>query len=470
MAFPGEPPRLVSASFPVPLVLELSAMTTSTLATLLLAALQLQVPVARPASAAGGASCEPTPITAVPIVIDEPGRYCLTRNLFTDSTVAVAIVINSTSVEIDLNGFSLRGVGETGISSTFEGNSVRNGFLSGFTGIGIALARNSTVQDVSIGTPGSAVSVGARSRVERCRMQTSAGRGLFAGSRSIVRDCVVESAATDHSAMVVGPDSFVQDVTIEGGTVGLGLGERSLAERCIVVDPSQSGIQASRFACVASSRVRVQARTAMGIELGEHGRLQDCGVEGGALGIRAPAHAAVAGATVVGATVGIEAGLGARLVGCSVSGCGQDGVASTAAAVDVRETTATGNGANGIHLAGFGSTLRGCTALANGGDGLVLAGGSVAERNVSAQNGGAGLRVTGVGSRIEQNSLGGNAVGLALQAAQTLVLGNHAVGNGTSDFQVTFPNAVGPILTSPFWIQGSIPQANFATPIPAQAQ
>lgn len=447
-------------------------MTTSSLATLLLASLQVLVPAPRPASAAGGpASCDPTPITAVPLVIDEPGRYCFTRNFLTDSSVSAAIVINSSPVEIDLNGFTLRGAGEVGITSTFEGNSVRNGLVSGFTVFGISLARNSTVQDLLVAMPGNAVGVGDRSRVERCRLLTSEGLGLRAGMRSIVRDCVVESGASDEPAVVVRADSLVQDLSIEGGMVGLDLGARSLAERCIVVDPLASGIQADRFACVASSRVRLQAgSTGVGIELGEHGRVQDSGVEGGGLGIRTAAHATIQGATVVGATLGIEAGLGARLVGCSVSGSVQDGIASTAAAVDVRDTTATGNGANGIHLGGLGSTLRGCTALANGGDGLVLAGRSVADRNLSSQNGGAGLRVTGIGNRIEQNSLGGNAVGLALQGTQTLVLGNHAVSNGTSDFQVAFPNSVGPILSAGFWIQGSTPQANFATPIPAQAQ
>jgi len=415
-------------------------------------------------------TCEPTPIDSFPQVIDEPGRYCLTRSSgFLSAAVPEAILVTARPVVIDLNGFSLLGGGgsnQAGIRATQPSTTVLNGTVRNF-GIALELGEQCVVENVLASASLNGANLGGRARVRNSEFVSFSAIGLVVGQRSIVENCVVTTAAQDDPAVQVGHSSIVDGMTIQGGSIGLQLAERSQASRCIVVDPVVKGVELGHTGCLESSRVTQEPRgTAIGIDMGDHSRIAGCTVRGGNQGIRASRSGAIQDSNVTAAVVGIEAGPYTRIEGCTVSESVGDGIVSSSSGVTVNDTTTVDNGANGIRLTGIGSSAKRCTSLGNGANGLLLGHGGAALQNIASLNAGAGLYVTGVGNRIEDNSFGGNGIGLELAGAQSLAVGNHAVGSGGGDFVIPFPNPVGPILTSPFWIPGSVPQANFGTTIP----
>jgi hypothetical protein len=82
-----------------------------------------------------------TPITSLPAVITVQGIYCLTGNLLTGVTSGNAIDIQTNSVVLDLNGFTLGG-GTAGLGTNAFGIralnrqniSIKNGTIRGFWG------------------------------------------------------------------------------------------------------------------------------------------------------------------------------------------------------------------------------------------------------------------------------------------------------------------------------------------------
>ena len=85
-------------------------------------------------------------IEAVPVVIDIDGLYCLDHDLVTTIETGVAIDITSNWVTIDMNGWSLVGLGAgspTGIRAHNKQQvTIRNGKVDGF-GIGILMGVDS---------------------------------------------------------------------------------------------------------------------------------------------------------------------------------------------------------------------------------------------------------------------------------------------------------------------------------------
>jgi Periplasmic copper-binding protein (NosD) len=79
-----------------------------------------------------------------PIVIDEPGKYVLRRDLHATD---VAIVIRASQVTLDLHGHALWGPGGTGVGIRIEdssGVSVRDG-SAGWFGVGVEVLRSRNV-------------------------------------------------------------------------------------------------------------------------------------------------------------------------------------------------------------------------------------------------------------------------------------------------------------------------------------
>jgi hypothetical protein len=97
-----------------------------------------------------------TPITYLPITISSPGVYCLTGHLRSSQGSGQAILVTAGFVTIDLNGWSLDGSDggststATGIYSTLQHTTVRNGSVTGFqTGIFVS-GIGSAVQKVAV--------------------------------------------------------------------------------------------------------------------------------------------------------------------------------------------------------------------------------------------------------------------------------------------------------------------------------
>jgi hypothetical protein len=96
------------------------------------------------------------PSVGLPYKITKSGSYFLASNLAVTTKTTTAIVVNANNVTINLNGFTLSGVGSSatsgvGINATGDtGVIIANGIITGFGGDGISLGSNSTVENVQI--------------------------------------------------------------------------------------------------------------------------------------------------------------------------------------------------------------------------------------------------------------------------------------------------------------------------------
>jgi hypothetical protein len=122
-----------------------------------------QLPMIALALAAGilvmaGSAMAQTKITkpggGFPYKITKSGSYFLAENLAVTGKKGTAIVVKADNVTINLNGFTISGLGTgstgTGIdASAATGVLILNGTITGY-GTGIALSSNSTIQNVQI--------------------------------------------------------------------------------------------------------------------------------------------------------------------------------------------------------------------------------------------------------------------------------------------------------------------------------
>ncbi len=140
-----------------------------------------------------------------PVTISSPGSYRLTGNLIVRDALTPAIKVASdlNDVTIDLNGFSVSGPticsgypitcdpSGSGIGIDAQNSlrvTVRNGVVRGFGLMGMLLAAQARVIDVSVdGNGQTGIGAGAGSVIERCVAFSNAGRGIDCG------DCVIRS-------------------------------------------------------------------------------------------------------------------------------------------------------------------------------------------------------------------------------------------------------------------------------------
>lgn len=127
-----------------------------------------------------------------PYSITASGTYRLTGNL-TVTSGADGIDVSADNVTIDLNGFAIIGVSGsgTGIKSTNNQVTVRNGTVTGMGGAGISLGgTNATVTGVhSVGNGGAGIVIGSSSLVTDSTVSGNQGVGIsVTGSGSTVLD------------------------------------------------------------------------------------------------------------------------------------------------------------------------------------------------------------------------------------------------------------------------------------------
>ncbi len=101
--------------------------------------------------------CPAVTISSLPFTITQPGVYSLAQDLQAPPGTSNGITVLSSSVTIDLNGFSLRGSPSSQTGIFVEGTSgfvtVRNGSVRGWGGDGISCSSSSgiSVVDVTVG-------------------------------------------------------------------------------------------------------------------------------------------------------------------------------------------------------------------------------------------------------------------------------------------------------------------------------
>jgi parallel beta-helix repeat protein len=170
-------------------------------------------------------------ITFVPVVINAAGVYCFTGNLSTASTTGSAIFISADNVTIDMNGWTLDGLGggtatlAMGISSFNSSNiTIRNGTIQGFYH-GIYLNGEQPYSDHG------------GHLIEEIRADTNRFSGIIIeGSESIIRrnqvintgGSTVEQAVSSTGIFLKGPgmhvlNNGINNTTSSGGSISAGL-------------------------------------------------------------------------------------------------------------------------------------------------------------------------------------------------------------------------------------------------------
>jgi hypothetical protein len=210
-------------------------------------------------------------------IISQPGSYYLTGNL-NGEFGKNGILITSSNVTLDLNGFAL-----VGVSGSFSGVSVsgfrtnvviRNGLVSGWAssgvstqidsgrierivssengGDGITNAANAFMVQIvdceALGNVGAGIRVGNTARISNCAVRRNTGGGIVVANNCLVESCVITSeigTATDGVSM--GSGNIVRGNVISSTTAA---GLRITSSRNVVESNLISG---TNIGIVASS-------------------------------------------------------------------------------------------------------------------------------------------------------------------------------------------------------------------------
>lgn len=148
-----------------------------------------------------------TPITALPFNITTSGSFYLTTTL-TGQPGTNGITISADNVTIDLNGFSIVGVG---------------GSLNGIQVIGLNGHRNLAIHNGSVcqwGNDGIDVSDADNGEYKDLRVSQNGAHGLFIGAQSLLLNCIVQSNSS--SGIRAGAGSQVLScIASVNGTAGI---------------------------------------------------------------------------------------------------------------------------------------------------------------------------------------------------------------------------------------------------------
>jgi hypothetical protein len=182
------------------------------------------------ASAMAG-NVTPGDLPGFPVTISLRGSYKLASDLVLPAAHITGIEISASEVTLDLNGFSIVGVGQTWLYNF-------TGFVTGFGIVGSSSATNVTVFNGSVvDTAASGVKLGAHARVQNVRVHNV--RGVSTPFSSIF-------GPLESDGIVVGHGSIVRDSTASGNA-GNGIlnGSYSLITGNTTFGNVDSGIRAN---------------------------------------------------------------------------------------------------------------------------------------------------------------------------------------------------------------------------------
>ncbi|NNE36338.1 MAG: right-handed parallel beta-helix repeat-containing protein, partial [Rhodothermales bacterium] len=175
--------------------------------------------------------CFPGDTPGYPVTISEPGAYRLTSELDLGSANTTGIIVAARYVDLDLGGFTIRGVNASGTGTgiaagiTARATRVHNGFVIG-TGLdGIHLGGESVVEDVIVyGVGRDGIDVGDESRVLYSTSASNGDDGIVAGeSTAVIGNLVWDNV---DNGIVFNPASTLREnVSSNNGNLGIiGLG------------------------------------------------------------------------------------------------------------------------------------------------------------------------------------------------------------------------------------------------------
>ena len=184
----------------------------------------------------------PTPITSLPYTITQSGSYILTGNLI-GSSGQDGVIIQSSNVTIDLNGFTLQGVAgaRSGITvpvggfglTEYTGVVIKNGSIVGWPAAGIQLSKSDPFFSDEIKV--------SHSRIESIYVFGPSSRGIEngLGRGNVYLVCNVTNIS--DNGLWTGPEAIVDRCTVTSCLNGIVAGN-SLVTRCVVSSCTLIGI------------------------------------------------------------------------------------------------------------------------------------------------------------------------------------------------------------------------------------
>jgi parallel beta-helix repeat protein len=153
----------------------------------------------QPRAVAGGVT--PGDGAGFPVTLDHPGSYRLTGNLVVDDPATTAIVVGSSDVTIDLNGFTISC--NTGVSPC--GAGAGHG-IDASSRVNVAIS-NGTVREMG----GDGIITGANARIERVRLLANHHNGATTGNNSALAGNTATNSGND--GMTAGVSSTLTNNT-----------------------------------------------------------------------------------------------------------------------------------------------------------------------------------------------------------------------------------------------------------------
>jgi hypothetical protein len=372
-------------------------------------------------------------------IISAPGSYYLTGNI-TGVSGKNCILINTSDVTLDLNGFSITGAGLVGIK---DGGSAVN-----------ITVRNGTIYAGAVGLD----------------VSYNAGTGMKVGDRSMVRDCVANYNFGDN--IVTGFNANVTHCTAVGAN-GYGINLQGVATDCVANLNSLYGIAAGNNSLV--SRCAAAQNAGGGISVGNGSTIAGCAASGNGSGsgtgngISTGTGCTVTDSTASNNTVayGILANPGSTITNCTASyntsaqsvsagilAGGATVIGCTAGFNTNTNATASHTTGMGIYNNGSDTTIRNCTLFYNKGDGVNVGTQCMLAENLSNNNGVDGIFASNNLNRIEGNHVQSNG-GIGIHAGADWVMRNSSSSNSGGNLNPTIGNDIAPIqqvkdATNPF--------------------
>ena len=228
-----------------------------------------------------------TPGSATAIFrITQPGSYYLEGDIVGSPGIrAIVVLAEAGEVTIDLNGFTIRGLGGA-FAIVCDSSSprlvIRNGQIRGWSRNGIRVECPVVLEDLRVEecgelTPGQGgvrgndhvssqarrcvfaenlgdgLRIGAGSTVEECTAAGNQGFGVQLGEHSLIRNCVTRHNL--FSGIFAGAGSMIADcVSSQNGFAGIGMEDRSTVVNCIASDNANVGILVANRCVVTQSR------------------------------------------------------------------------------------------------------------------------------------------------------------------------------------------------------------------------
>jgi hypothetical protein len=195
-----------------------------------------------------------TIITNLPYNITNRGAYYLTQNL-TGSPGSNGIIISSSDVDLNLNGFSLIGTGTNSGSSGIVLNlvtnymnlTIHNGIVIGWANAGLVLTigLNCHLKGISsVGNGlqgGTGIYIGSHWDVEDCIAARNYGIGIQIGNYSKARNC--RARENDDYGFYTGVGSILENcISVENKNCGFFGNTQSIIRDCVAVGNTNDGI------------------------------------------------------------------------------------------------------------------------------------------------------------------------------------------------------------------------------------